>query len=181
MKPTSSSISGSGSVRRRKNEVDGELKAFHLNQPGGLIRSILGDPMFLNRFLTYHFHLAVGLSIGLGILVFNEPDLILVDEEGLYGPLRNNLLFAVAYLLLGEIGLWATRYQKGGYFEALIMAYTFLATALGSKIYAEVNGLPLSGRFMMVLLYFALAHVLYYLVGMRKPQDPKGSEESSLK
>lgn len=119
--------------------------------------------MFLSRAVTYHFHLAVGISIGLGIFVFLDPDLILTDEEGLYGPLRNNLLFAVAYLLLGQIGLWATRYQKGGHLEALIMAYTFLATALGSKIYAEVNGLPVSGQFMMVLLYLAVAHVLYYL------------------
>ena len=127
--------------------------------------------MLLKRVVTYHFHLAVGASIGLGIFVFLDPDLILADEEGMYGPLRNNLLFAVAYLLIGQIGLWVTRYQKGGYFEALIMAYTFLATALGSKVYADVNGLPLSTPFMMILLYFAGAHVLYYLQGSEAARE----------
>ena len=125
---------------------------------------------------TYQFHLAVGASIGLGILVFLEPEWILVDEEGLYGPLRNNLLFAVAYLLIGQIGLWATRYQRGGHFEALIMGYTFAATAMGSKVYADVNGLPVSPAFIMILGYFAVAHGLYYFLARNPAEDSPDGE-----
>ncbi len=120
--------------------------------------------MNIKNIVTWHFHLAVWLSVMCGIAAFNQPELVIPDEEGLYGPLRNNLLFAVGYLMLGQIGLWALRYQKGGYFEALVMGYTFMATAFGAKIYAEVNGLPVSESFIMALYYFAFAHGLYYFL-----------------
>lgn len=129
--------------------------------------------MNLRKLVTYHFHFAVWLSILGGMAAFNSPDLLLADEEGMYGPLRNNLLFAVGYLLLGQIGLWYVRYLKGGYFEALVMGYTFLATAFGAKVYAEVNGLPVSDYFVMALFYFAFAHVLYYFLG--RPKSPESS------
>lgn len=121
--------------------------------------------MSLRKLVTYHFHFAVWLSILGGIAAFNRPDLVLADDEGMYGPLRNNLLFAVGYLLLGQIGLWYLRYLKGGHFEALVMGYTFLATAFGAGVYAEVNGLPISSYFVMALFYFAFAHGLYYFLG----------------
>ncbi len=120
----------------------------------------------MNAFKTlvkYHFHLAVWVSIFGGIMAFQNPDWVMVDDEGLFGPLRNNLLFAVAYLMLGQIGLWWTRYQKGGTMEAAVMGYTFLATAFGANVYAEVNGLPVSPWFVAALFYFAFAHVLYYI------------------
>ena len=125
--------------------------------------------MQVQRFVTYHFHLAVWLSILAGIAAFNDPALVIADDEGLYGPLRNNLLFAVGYLLLGQIGLWYVRYLKGGYFEALVMGYTFFVTAFGAKVYAEVNGLPVSSAFVMALTYFGFAHCLYYFLG--RPKD----------
>ena len=93
--------------------------------------------MMLRKFVTLHFHLAVWLSILGGIAAFTYPDLIIVDDEGLFGPLRHNLLFAVAYLLLGQIGLWYLRYLRGGYSEALLMGYTFLATAFVPRRPAE--------------------------------------------
>ena len=127
--------------------------------------------MTFKKLITAHFHLAVFVSIGFGIAAFNEPDLVIMDEEGLFGPLRNNLLFAVGYLLLGQIGLWWTRYQNGGYFEALLMGYTFLATAFGAKIYADVNGMPVSPTFVMALYYFAFAHFLYYFLARPKEAD----------
>ena len=132
--------------------------------------------MNLKKFVTLHFHVAVWLSIIGGMVAFNAPDLVVMpDEEGLYGPLRNNLLFAVGYLLIGQIGLWYFRYLKGGYFEALVMGYTFLATAFGAKVYADVNGLPVSNTFITVLFYFAFAHGLYYFLG--RPDKPE--EDSS--
>ena len=128
--------------------------------------------MNLKKFVTLHFHVAVWLSIIGGMVAFNAPDLVVMpDEEGLYGPLRNNLLFAVGYLLIGQIGLWYFRYLKGGYFEALVMGYTFLATAFGAKVYADVNGLPVSSTFITVLFYFAFAHGLYYFLG--RPDEPE--------
>ena len=133
--------------------------------------------MNLQKFVTLHFHFAVWLSIACGIAAFNNPELVLSDEDGMYGPLRNNLLFAVGYLLLGQIGLWYVRYLKGGYFEALVMGYTFLATAFGAKVYADVNGMPVSGYFIMALLYFALAHGLYYFLGRRREDDLQAASD----
>jgi hypothetical protein len=133
--------------------------------------------MNLQKLVTYHFHFAVWLSIFFGIAAFNDPALVMLDDEGMYGPLRNNLLFAVGYLLLGQIGLWYVRYLKGGYFEALVMGYTFLATAFGASVYAEVNGLPVSSAFVIALVYFAFAHGLYYFLG-RPPSSESGSSAS---
>lgn len=121
--------------------------------------------MNLQKIVTFHFHFAVWLSIACGIAAFNHPELVLSDDEGLYGPLRNNLLFAVGYLLLGQIGLWYVRYMKGGHFEALVMGYTFLATGFGARVYADVNGMPVSDYFVTALFYFAFAHGLYYFLG----------------
>jgi hypothetical protein len=79
--------------------------------------------------------------------------------------------------LLGQIGLWYVRYLKGGYFEALVMGYTFLATAFGASVYAEVNGLPVANSFIIALGYFAFAHGLYYFLG-RPPSSESGSSAS---
>ncbi len=133
--------------------------------------------MNIKKLVTYHFYFAVWFSILCGIAAFNDPDLVIVDEEGMFGPLRNNLLFAVGYILIGQIGLWALRYQKGGYLEALVMAYTFMATGFGARIYAEVNGLPVSNTFVMALFYFAFAHALYYFVA--RPKDPDATSPHS--
>lgn len=132
--------------------------------------------MTLRKLVTWHFFIAVWASILCGIAAFNNPDLVIYDDEGMYGPLRNNLLFAVGYLLIGQIGLWYARYQKGGYFEALVMGYTFMATAFGAKVYADVNGLPVSSVFVMALFYFAFAHVIYYVLG-RPAKTEKDSDQ----
>jgi len=124
--------------------------------------------MNFSKLVSLHFHVAVWLSILGGIAIFNDPNLILPDEEGLFGPLRNNLLIALGYLVFGQIGLWYTRYLKGGHFEALVMGYTFAAAAFGAKFYADVNGLPISGYFIVALAYFAFAQGLYSFVG--RPQ-----------
>jgi hypothetical protein len=128
--------------------------------------------MSLSKLVTWHFYVVVWLSIVGAALIFQDPDLILVDEEGLFGPLRNNLLIAVGYLMIGQIGFWFLKYIKGGYFEAMIMGYTFGATAFGATVYGEVNGLPVSVTFIWALAYVALAHALYYFFG-RPESSPK--------
>ncbi|MFN5744697.1 MAG: hypothetical protein ACK443_01185 [Methylococcaceae bacterium] len=129
------------------------------------------------KIVRFHFHVAVWLSILGGIAVFNDPDLMIPDEEGLFGPLRNNLLIALGYLVFSQIGLWYVRYLKGGYFEALLMGYTFAATAFGAKVYADVNGLPVSPLFVAVLIYFAIAHGLYYFVGQPQAETVKAPRD----
>lgn len=121
--------------------------------------------MNTHKLITVNFHLSVWLSILGGLAVFNFPDFIVPDEEGLFGPLRNNLLIAIGYLVLSQIGLWYFRYLRGSRFEALFMAYTFLITAAGAKFYATINGLPVSSLFLAGSLYVALSHGLYYFAG----------------
>ena len=118
-----------------------------------------------NKLVSINFHFSVWVSILGAIAVLNYPDVIVPDADGLYGPLRNNLLIAVGYLLVGQLGLWYLRYLRGSRFEAILMAYTFLATAAGAKFFGEVNGLPVSNVFIGVLLYCAFSHGLYYFFG----------------
>ena len=125
----------------------------------------------IRHIATGQFYFAVVLSILCGFLVLGDPDLMLPSEDSLFGPLRNNLLIAVGYLLVGQIGLLLVRYLKGGHFEALVMGYSFAATAFGSRIYAEINGLPISPTFTLMLGYFAVAHGIYYVLGKPDPLD----------
>jgi hypothetical protein len=118
--------------------------------------------MNAQKLLGFNFHLAVWLSIIGGILVFNVPALVLPDPDGLYGPLRNNLLIVVGYLMIGQIGLWYFRYLRGSRIEALIMGFSFLLTAAGLKVYGAVNGLPINDLFTLALIYFGFSHVAYY-------------------
>lgn len=128
--------------------------------------------MNANKLIAANFHLSVWLSILGGIAALNFPDLIVPDEEGFLGPLRNNLLIAVGYLLVGQIGLWYLRYLRGSRVEAAFMAYTFLATAAGAKFYGEVNGFPVSNAFLGILLFCGFSHGLYYFAGRSKPEEP---------
>lgn len=127
--------------------------------------------MNINKFISFNFHFSVWLAILGGILAFNFPDAIIPDEDGMYGPLRNNVMIAIGYLVFSEIGLWYFRYLRGGHFEALFMAYTFLATGLGAKFYSEINGLPVSGEFVGITLYIAASHGWYYFAGRDKTKE----------
>lgn len=115
-----------------------------------------------DKLITFNFYFSVWLSIIGGIAFIVYPDLVVPDEEGVYGPLRNNLLIAIGYLVISQIGLWFFRYIHGSKFEALFMAYTFLATAAGASFYGNVNSLPVSTTFVSALVYLAFSHGLYY-------------------
>ncbi|MGZ8215938.1 hypothetical protein [Methylomagnum sp.] len=127
--------------------------------------------MNINKFINFNFHFSVWLAILGGIAAFNFPDFIIPDEDGMYGPLRNNLLIAIGYLVFSEIGLWYFCYLRGGHFEALFMAYTFLATGLGAKFYGEINDLPVSGVLTGTALYIAASHGWYYFANRDKANE----------
>lgn len=131
--------------------------------------------MNAQKLVTYNFHFAVWLSIIGGIAAFNFSDFIFPDADGLYGPLRNNLLIVVGYLVVSQIGLWYFRYQRGSRIEALIMAGSFLLTAAGAKVYAMVNGLPINDLFAVALVYFGVSHGAYYFA-KPSPQDRRLSK-----
>ena len=88
--------------------------------------------MNANKLIAFNFQFAVWLSIVGGIAALNYPDFIVPDNDGMYGPLRNNFLIVIGYLVFSQLGLWFFRYLKGSRIEALIMAYTFFATAVGA-------------------------------------------------
>jgi hypothetical protein len=132
--------------------------------------------MNADKLITLNFHVAVWLSILGGIAAFNFPDFVMPDEDGMYGPLRNNVLIAVGYLVFSQVGLWYLRYLRGSRFEAIFMAYTFLATAAGAKFFAEVNGLPITNFFIYSLLYLAFSHGLYYVAGKARNDQQVSSE-----
>lgn len=128
--------------------------------------------MNADKLISGNFHLSVWISIVGGIIALNFPDFIVPDGDSLYGPLRNNLLIAVGYLLAGQIGLWYVRYLRGSRLEAVIMAYTFLATAAGAKFYGAINGMPVSPVFLGILLYCSVSHGLYYFAGRGSTEAP---------
>jgi hypothetical protein len=135
--------------------------------------------MNANTLISFNFYLAVWLSIVGGIAALNFPDFIVPDDDGLYGPLRNNFLIIVGYLLFSQIGLWYFRYLRGSRIDALIMAYTFFIAAAGAKFYAMVNNLPVSDLFVGAMLYFGLSHALYYFAG--KADEPESQAVRSKK
>jgi len=130
-----------------------------------------------NNLISFNFHFAVWLSILGGAAVIGHPDFVVPDEDGMYGPLLNNFLIVIGYLVAGQLGLWYFRYLKGSRLEALIMAYTFFATAAGAKFYGAVNGLPISDAFIAVMAYLALSHGAYYAAGQFDPNTAGGQHE----
>lgn len=119
-----------------------------------------------HKLISFNFYFAVWLSIIGGIAAFYYPDVVVPYDDGLYGPLRNNFLIAIGYLVFSQVGLWYLRYSRSTTrIEALVMAYTFFATAAGGKFYGLVNGVPVSNMFFVVLTYLAISHALYYIAG----------------
>ncbi|SMF93815.1 hypothetical protein SAMN02949497_1107 [Methylomagnum ishizawai] len=126
--------------------------------------------MNIQKLVSFNFHFAVWLSILGGIAVINHPDFIVPDDDGMYGPLLNNFLVVIGYLVFSQLGLWYFRYLKGSRIEALIMAYTFFATAVGAKFYGMVNNLPVSDAFVMAMAYLAVSHGFYYAAGLMEAE-----------
>ena len=118
--------------------------------------------------IAINFHLAVWLSIAGGILLFIEPDLFFNDPENIYGPLKNNLLIVMIYLVSAQLALWFLRYtRKTQRLEALLMGGTFLLVAGGLIFYAHMNALPLLDWLPPAMVYIGLSHCLYYWEGMK--------------
>ncbi|WP_348758061.1 hypothetical protein [Candidatus Methylocalor cossyra] len=118
--------------------------------------------------IAFNFQLAVWLSILGGIATLVAPDLIFPDD--IRDPLHNIFLIIIGYLVVGQLGLWACRYSRGSRSEALVMAYTFLATAVGAKFFAMRNDLPLADGFIVALLYLGGSHALYYFAAPGKTE-----------
>lgn len=114
--------------------------------------------------LKLNFHLSVWLSIAGGILAFNYPDIIVQDPEGLFGPLRNNLLFAALILSLNQLILWFARYSRGSSAEALLVGLLFLLVGGGLEYYGRVNGIPVNHWCSMFTFYVGASHVAYFSV-----------------
>lgn len=116
----------------------------------------------MKKLIWANFHLSVWVAILGCIAVINLPGLVLEDADGLYGPLRNNLLIVLGYLLIGEVGLWYWRYLRGSRIEALMMGSTFLLVACGYQFYGSINGLPVTWNISLVTGYVGLSHLAYY-------------------
>lgn len=112
--------------------------------------------------LTLNFHLSVWLSIAGGILAFNYPDVIVNDPEGLFGPLRNNLLFAALILTVNQLILWFTRYSRGSSAEALLVGLLFLLVGGGLEYYGHVNGIPINRGCSLFAFYVGASHIAYF-------------------
>jgi hypothetical protein len=110
-----------------------------------------------------NFHFSVWLAIIGGILVFNQPDLIVPDPQNLFGPITNNLLIASSYLAVSELMLWYTRYSQNGRLEALLMGLIFILIAGGTKFYAVINEIPVTDILVYAELYIGASHCLYFL------------------
>ena len=118
--------------------------------------------MSAEKLLRFNFYASVWLSIAGGILIFNNPELIVFDTEDLFGPLRNNLLFAALILSINQLILWFARYSRNATKEALLMGLLFLLVAGGLQYYGRVNGIPVNDWCSIAALYIGLSHVLFF-------------------
>lgn len=118
-----------------------------------------------------NFYLSVWLSIAGGILIFNRPDLIVYDPDGLTGPLRNNLLFAALILSINQLILWFARYSRGSAPEALLMGLLFMLVAGGLEYYGRVNGLPVNKWCSVAAFYVGLSHIAFFWFRSRHLSD----------
>lgn len=128
----------------------------------------------MNLLVSINFQFSVWLTIIGGILLFNNPEWFLDDPENLYGPIKNNLLIVLVYLVVSQLAFWFLRYtRKTERYEALLMGGILALVAGGMKFYASVNMLPLADWLPIALVYISLSHLLYFFV------KPKPIETSS--
>jgi len=116
----------------------------------------------MENLVRFNFYLSVWLSIAGGIVVFNRPELIVADAEDLFGPLRNNLLFAALILSINQLILWFARYSRDSAKEALLMGLLFMLVSGGLQYYGRVNGIPVNEWCSIVAFYVGLSHVLFF-------------------
>ena len=109
-----------------------------------------------------NFYLSVWLSIVGGIFLFNYPDFIVADPEGLFGPLRNNLLFSALILSINQLILWFARYSRGSSAEALLMGLLFLLVGSGLEFYGRINGIPVNRVCSLIAFYIGGSHCLFF-------------------
>ena len=116
----------------------------------------------MHTLITINFHLSVWLSIICGIALINDSNLFFADAGDLYGPLKNNLVLALAYLVMMQLACWWIRYsgRMKSRLETFFMGFVFLGVAGGLKMYADVNQLPVSDWLTEVCLYIAFSHLL---------------------
>jgi len=131
----------------------------------------------MNLLVTFNFQLSVWLSIAGGIVLINRPELFFADAGGLYGPLLNNLILAVVYLVMTQLAAWWARFNRRFRLrlEALIMGIVFLGVSGGLTVYAQANQLPLQDWLSRFCLYVSFSHLLYFWIDSLKLQ-PDGSE-----
>jgi hypothetical protein len=118
----------------------------------------------MRTLLSLNFHFSVWLSIVGGLLVFNYPDFLVPDPESLFGPLRNNLLFAALFLSLIQLILWFARYSRGSAPEALLVGLLFLLVGGGLSYYGKVNGIPINDTCSLIAFYIGASHCLFFWV-----------------
>lgn len=131
--------------------------------------------MSMHKPIALNFQLSVWLSIVGSIVLINQSDLLFDGESELFGPLKNNLVMALAYLTMMQLGCWWIRFtgRLKKRVETLFMGFTFLGVAGGLKIYAEVNQLPVSSWLMDVCLYISFSHLLYFWSASQKTLGAK--------
>jgi len=130
----------------------------------------------MNLLVSINFQFSVWLTIIGGILLFNNAEWFFDDPENIYGPLKNNLLIVLVYLVISQLAFWFLRYtRKTERYEALLMGGIVILVAGGMKFYASVNMLPLADWLPIVLAYIGLSHLLYFFAKPKTIENsPKG-------
>ncbi|WP_139558127.1 hypothetical protein [Methylotetracoccus oryzae] len=137
-------------------------------KPGSIGQPSIECDQVMDNFARFNFYLSVWLSIAGGILIFNRPEFIVPDAEDLFGPIRNNLLFAALILAINQVILWFTRYTRNESREALLMGLLFMLVSGGLQYYGRVNGIPVNHWCSIAAFYVGMSHVLFFWSQSRK-------------
>lgn len=134
----------------------------------------------MQTLIRLNFYLSVLLSVAGGIAVLFKQTLAFPEMFLIHGPLARNLLVIVFYLVVIQLILWALRYRRSGYLEALFMGGLMLMAAVGIPFYSKVNGLPLSFILVSALTYCGISHLIYFIYAylhFREREEGSSHEE----
>lgn len=129
-----------------------------------------GGLQMYRRVIDYIFYGIFGLQVACGILLINRSDLLFSNSVNLYGPLRNNLLFVIVYVTLGELMMLLARYKRNGPGDVLLMGIILALTVVGMEFYSSVNAIGLNGMVVILGLMFAICHFGYGIFLIRANQ-----------
>ncbi|WP_051906511.1 hypothetical protein [Methylomarinum vadi] len=115
-----------------------------------------------------NFAVAIVLIIGVPAMTIFGDYSLFEDNNELYGPLANNLLFMLIYLALAEINIVLYCWYREKQSLMVWVGFFHILTIGGLEFYSNINQIPVDPSYDLFFLYEGVSHILLGFLYMLK-------------